>query len=60
MAIDLSKAVKVDPAADSGGSPGVVELAPIQKAGFKLAVIVLTIIAVYVIFIISLFLFTNL
>ena len=59
MALDLSKAQKVNPTTVSG-DPKVRTLAPIQKAGYKLAVIVLSIIGGYILFIISLFLFTDL
>ena len=42
------------------GSPQVEKLPPIQQAGYKLAKIVLIIIAAYVAFLIGLFLFTEL
>lgn len=58
MALDLSKATKVNPSQSTKGK--VKELPPLQKAGYKLAVIVLSILAGYILFIILLFLFTDL
>lgn len=58
MALDLSKAVKVNPADTK--KPQVEELPPIKQAGYKLAVIVIAIIGGYILFIIFLFLFTDL